>query len=858
MVQRSILLSALAASLLGLTACGGGSTGDPTAPPPADLPQSPAANEPLPVPPTVSGRPQLGGVAANGDLLASALAVYTIEIDPGTLSATARLKETRQGAANDDLYLLSIGTFLKPDSFTITRVSSDGTTLDVGYEVKHPFPAPSDPTGTPNGSTNRADLGIAGMVLFTVDVPGATGNTYFDEGSSQVIANTQLVTNPDAYYRPAGLLTTGSVANTFPYKLLVDETADPRTSGASGAPLSNGGDVTGNFGTDGWTRAEFGSTNDGWTGYGFLHQGQVAGNTISLDRATLVAAGSMRLDAAIIAKYQDPRGGANGPERKANRLPPATPDHRLFAYRGNHAALDVERIAFAGESGGFVTNQISASTLRFQVADWDARASETTAADLSEEADATLVAPGESGLPGLAVSIPGVLGDAAAISTWDPATDVADDDSAVGGDAAQDSGRPGDPLFYTRAVTKLVTSGQSDGTYVGMVRATDPEQAAPLALPLDGTTLTPLTSDLPDAATYQAFTVEQITPNSPPTLTLQNPAGTVASGNGVATFNVTAYNDPNGDPVQLQFDWNNDGDFSDTGEALQTVSGATPVPFASPIFYNNATLTPAGRSVPYRYTDGVIPSPITGTGSFTLGPNQAPTISAGTVGLANPSLVAPATFSLTATGLTVADAEGDAITFTVTADANNNGSVEQTASSIVALAGYNATPVMGPWNSPNSPVRFRAYANDATHAGTAGTAVPSSPATLLGTVTPANNPPTLALQNPAGPVASGNGVLTFNVTSYNDPDGNTIQIQFDWNNDGDFSDTGEALQTVSGATPVPFSSPIFYNNATLTPAGRSVPYRYTDGVIATPLTGTGSFTLGANQGPTFAGTVGLQ
>ncbi|HYE78631.1 MAG TPA: hypothetical protein VEI97_11650, partial [bacterium] len=198
------------------------------------------------------------------------------------------------------------------------------------------------------------------------------------------------------------------------------------------------------------------------------------------------------------------------------------------------------------------------------------------------------------------------------------------------------------------------------------------------------------------------------------------------------TFDVTAYNDPDGNTVQIQFDWNNDADYADTGEALQNVTGPTPVPFNSPIFYNNPTLTPGIRNVPYRYTDGIV-APITGTGQFTLGPNQAPTF-AGTVGLQNSTLAEPATFQLTTSGFSVSDPEGDALSFTVTADANNNGSVEQTASNVLSLSGYNAAPVMGPWGSGSSDVRFRAYVNDALHAGTSGTALTTSPSPLLGTI----------------------------------------------------------------------------------------------------------------------------
>ncbi|HYE80228.1 MAG TPA: hypothetical protein VEI97_19805, partial [bacterium] len=366
MSRHTPLMPALALSLLAATACSGGQSGSPIAgatpggptPAPASVPTTPL--------PEAAGSHALGGFAADGDLLAGALALYTVDVDPDTLSAAARLKETRQGAANDDLYLLSISNFLRPTSFEVTAVSGNPGSLTLDYQFTHPFPAPADLDATPNAFSNRADLGITGMLLFLSDVADAAGNTYFDEGGAgKVVANTELVLDPDAYYRPAGLIDATGTANTFPYKAIVDERLDPRTSTATGTPISNGGDPTGNFGADGWTRDDMGATHDGWTGYGYLHGGQTARNSLRLGRNALENTGPFSLDVAVIAKYQDPRGGANSREKRANRLPPPAPDHTRFAYRGNHSALDVERIAFAGESGGFISNQVSASTLSF-------------------------------------------------------------------------------------------------------------------------------------------------------------------------------------------------------------------------------------------------------------------------------------------------------------------------------------------------------------------------------------------------------------------------------------------------------------------------------------------------------------
>jgi len=447
---------------------------------------TPSAQSPLPVaaPTGLAGSLSLWGNAR-------------LHLDPDTLTATAEVLPARGGAANDDLYALSIDNFLTPDSFRIRRVEVDGADLAITYHITHPFPAPQDPLGVPNGSTNRADLGVTGMALFLIDVPSATGNTFF----ADVVCDTSLITNADAYYRPAGLLTPpASVANTFPYLSFVDETGPD----GSRVDVANGG-VTGNFGTDGWTRSELGVGNAGWTGYGALHQGQASERTLRVDLAALQAAGPLTLDVALIAKYNDPRGGATAAEKKANRLPPAAPDASRFAYRMPHGALDVERLIPLGESGGFEPDTISASTLRFRVVDWDARATETTAGDLSGDIDFNTVSVGESGLPQLAICIPGVLGDATTIDTWD-ATTLIDDDTPYGGDLLPDSGQLTDALFYEKIVTKTAGSGQNAGTYTGMIRVTDPEPAS-LIVPLDPGTLAPLAANLPQNITYQAFTV---------------------------------------------------------------------------------------------------------------------------------------------------------------------------------------------------------------------------------------------------------------------------------------------------------------------------------------------------------------
>ncbi|MEO7994290.1 MAG: hypothetical protein ABI743_07815, partial [bacterium] len=123
---------------------------------------------------------------------------------------------------------------------------------------------------------------------------------------------------------------------------------------------------------------------------------------------------------------------------------------------------------------------------------------------------------------------------------------------------------------------------------------------------------------IPAPVTYCAFQVDLVAANDPPTATVTGPAGQVTSGVGVLTLVVNPYNDPDSNPITFQFDWNNDGDYADTGEGALVLDGTPPDSFNSPIFYTNPGVTPESRSVPFKYTDGIIPTPITGTVGFTV------------------------------------------------------------------------------------------------------------------------------------------------------------------------------------------------------------------------------------------------
>ncbi|MCG3153099.1 MAG: hypothetical protein GEEBNDBF_02408 [bacterium] len=686
-------------------------------------PSTPSGQAPTPSPTDTTA---LGPTLQSGHVLEGTVAKYAFRIDPGSWTATSTLVEQRAAAANDDLYQLPIGGFLRNDSLRIDRIQADADSLYLTYTFEHPFSAPSN-LDAPATAKNRIDLGITGKILFLLDSLDPTGDTFFDEtgsGGGRVIANTHVVTNADGYFSPEALVPNTLAANTFPYKTLVDESLDSRVATSDGLPRTNGGSALGNFDlTTGWTRATVGPNRDGWTGMGFLHHGQRVTTTIALNKAAL-AAQNFSFDAAIIAKYVDPRGGEITAQKRANRLPATTPDLAQFVYRAPHASQDVESIRFAGESGGFLPNVISASILNFHVVDWDAKAFETDQVDLAaDSSSASKVAQGTSGAPALAVCIPGVLGPASVITELGAGA-LVNDDSVYGGDPDEDSGRPGDALFFSAIVTKGPVGSQAEGIYTGMVRATDVEAnlPTPQILNLDGS-LSPLTTGIPKPVTYQAFQVLLDDYNDIPTLTMNVPAD-VDSGT-TTSITVTAANDLNGDPITVQIDWDNDG----IHEATHTINPpyTTPITWNSTVpKYNNTTLLPLTRSIPVRFTDGVMASPQNyGPLQFMLGPNQAPQVS-GAPALAAATLISPATFQLLAGSATITDPEGDPVTLKVVNDVDAN---------IVTGAAF---PIggLGPYtNPPTSNVSFTVYATDLLHPDTgAGPSNGSAFAPVSGTI----------------------------------------------------------------------------------------------------------------------------
>lgn len=180
---RAAIVAALALGLIGCS--GGGRT--PATPghsgsAPLDLLDNPIFNDHASLAGNVSGTSALGG------------ATFAINVDAGT----GEVLPLRGVTATDDSYMLSLQNFFSARNIRITGISATADDLVVDYVISHPFPAPADLSAPPNGSTNRADLGITGRAVFLVDVPTATGNTFFGD----VVANARLLRNVDGYVQP--------------------------------------------------------------------------------------------------------------------------------------------------------------------------------------------------------------------------------------------------------------------------------------------------------------------------------------------------------------------------------------------------------------------------------------------------------------------------------------------------------------------------------------------------------------------------------------------------------------------------------------------------------------------------------
>lgn len=589
------------AALVLLGGCAGGSA--PTAPTATSTPQTPA-----------SAIEFSGGAAASPD--------GEVHFIPGgyQLSVTreplaAEITPWRSGAGiQGKLFDLDIDNFMKSDTLTLDglRLDPDGNVI-VDYTVNHPFVPPTNLDG-PATAANRADLGFTGRVLFLGDVSAAevSSHTFFTD----VVANTELVLNADHYVTPGALLVAGDGlrANTFPGKLIVDE--DLGTNGnRNGIP--NGGDPRGNYDapSGGWQRGNIGASRNGWTGYDFLHQGQSASNSATFDRDALEA-GRASLAVAILIKYTDPRG-VPFPQNRNVRLPQSPTDASVFAYRLPNGALDASKIEFEGAD--IVNGQINLTTevgseadFSIMVRDWDARATETTEAELDDDSDLSHINIDTSGAPVVTLDFPALV-----------ATEISFTSGAQ-------TGLPGNEIAYSGTVSNNLGTALAGTRPAGLVRVEDPENTAAgrptFHFGVDPDTLQASPDEAMAVITYQALHAQVDRANTAPDCgDIALSATDVQSGNGF-TVDLTTVSDDDLDPISFTFEYSGPTQSSSSTVVFLDLAGESAFdPFSDSRLISKLALptTPGAYELAVTLDDSFA-DPTVCRLPFTVSPNAAP------------------------------------------------------------------------------------------------------------------------------------------------------------------------------------------------------------------------------------------
>lgn len=324
----------------------------------------------------------LGEAISTGRGTEMPLALYTIKLDTAGMTASVEPKQVRSmAAAGSDVYNLCVSDFFPSPPIKITNIEITGSSLSLSYDVTHPFAAPTNLAG-PASAGNRADLGISGSCVFLTDAglpPAAPSASTFTFAGGDVVMNADIVTNPHGYCQPDDVLDlTGFTCNSFPYRVLVDETdTECRTVTATGAAITTTSNV-GNYNAaaGGWQASNIGASNAAWSGYGVLHQGQTASSVVDLDlqgiQDYVTAEGAFSLDMALLATYNDPRGGTTAADKKRNRLPSATGDVTAFFYDMPHGATAMERVTMPDQTWDLLAGPPATASL--SCVTWDAAA----------------------------------------------------------------------------------------------------------------------------------------------------------------------------------------------------------------------------------------------------------------------------------------------------------------------------------------------------------------------------------------------------------------------------------------------------------------------------------------------------
>jgi|GEM_PF-2096515 len=425
---------------------------------------------------------EIGAVLNDGaGMLNGVLGLWSLDQHPK--SGETFLTPIRYGAAQGDLFALSIRPFLKADSLQLTGVvpGADGTSYNVRFT--HAFPMPAD-LDRPASASKRADLFLFDVELLVL----ADGTDSFF--ADTVTTNLDIVRNPDGYRRLGPLLDASQFgiesADAFPYRVL---------------QKYNEADPDGNYSiVSGWNV----NTLRVATGYDVVRQGGVV-DTAILGPNSLPAGVAV----AILAKYLDPRGGTTIDEKRANRLPePGNPS--AFAYYLPEAAGDsaVIQVTVEGELlEGSSTEQVQ---VKAAFLDWDHLS--TVATSFPDSANPTNIR--QASTPSnVALSIPTLRDTPFTNGVAEPSTGVLQEWA-----------------HRTVSVTNVLdmVAPPIDGTIdvPGLLRINDTQDTSSDLILLDEMqTVIPRPAGYNPSTRYQRFTVRVNSGKVPPVITGVTPQG---------------------------------------------------------------------------------------------------------------------------------------------------------------------------------------------------------------------------------------------------------------------------------------------------------------------------------------------
>ncbi|MEO7993508.1 MAG: hypothetical protein ABI743_03845, partial [bacterium] len=525
--------------------------------------------------PGEDGLPSLAEGFATGQ--ESLLATFDLAITP-TGDASVAWFSQRAGTAHGDIIDLDIGAY--PTSglprntngqldpwLEVVKVEQGAGVRHVTLRHRHPFYAPAGWAASgvvPNALTQRCDLGYSAraVLLFDVSENERLRYTFWFPGDTRV-ARTGLLTNADGYVglNPPGTNVIGDLdplngantppgvepatyasappvrANTFPYKLVVDEESGVTGNRISERPdhaiISNFNQPTGNYDVTqgGWQRANIGPSYDQWTGYDLLHAGQAADFTMDL-----VDTFSGTVQLVLLAKWADPRG--DGANRRWLRQPVALasgspdplwgargedprpggdsslPAAQLFGYHMPHGTPDLSKVQSDLPPGPIVLPRESGPgvPVSWTVRDWDANALQTDDLVRNSFLDRVYRGASDNGsaidperATGI-ISCPGVLANFRPLTVSAPLTTT------------------GQPTAVRVSTTLHNEQVAFPGTYRGLIKIVDPESLIYVGVGgayindglTPGTTLTADHERREPLVTFQSFDVTIPPPASAP------------------------------------------------------------------------------------------------------------------------------------------------------------------------------------------------------------------------------------------------------------------------------------------------------------------------------------------------------